>query len=130
METDIAIWTRIEDHQIKLLVASTVHGEKLESIDQRLRTLNGTVARHEARMVAAEQFTSTHPLACPAMAKLDQLSASVETNRKKDAATHAERQRWHRRLHPGYVLAGVFFVLLVLRNVDLIPQALKVFVGH
>ena len=129
METNEQL-DRIEDNQLKLMLSSAVHGEKLESIDKRLANLNGTVARHEARMVAAETFTATHPLTCSAMAKLDRIEAGMTIDRKTDAATHAERQRWHKRLHPGYVLAGLFFVLLVLRNVDLIPQALKLIIGN
>lgn len=41
---------RIEQNQVELLKTAAKHGQWLESIDRRLATLNGTVARHEQRL--------------------------------------------------------------------------------
>lgn len=120
-------------------------------IVRRLETQNGAIARHEARFVdfqteyaRVHAFIADHnPKTCGVGEQVSQLSAQIEANRstreqelaavradliaerKAEAAKLAERSRWNRVLHPGYILAVLLFILLIIGHGDLLTRALK-----
>lgn len=87
---------RIEANQLRLLEEGARHEQWLKSIDARLATLNGSVARHQQDIQVLQQ------------------SAAVE--KAKSEAVERVKSEWGRHLRPVLVngVKGLLFLLAAL----------------
>lgn len=117
------------------LSSSTAFGRLEEGMTEacrRLKILNGGQEENTRGIAELRKDLAEHPLKCPLKPEVTSLAEEVAQNREERTAAIAsiradmasgreaakaaqeERSRWHKLMHPGYILAFILAVLLII----------------
>ena len=93
-----------------------------ESTDTHLKTLNGSVGRHETRLTNLTAELTRHPMECPLRAELERLKIIVITDKAAAGAAEKVTTIWLKRLSPlAWAAIGALALLILLHSKDFIP---------
>jgi hypothetical protein len=115
----------LEEHTFRLTVAQSL--SRLETLavstDQHLKDLNGSVGRHEDRLVGLRADLTLHAVECPLRAEVEKLKQLVTADEAAAKAT----EKWWERISPLIWLAiGGVITLLLLNG----PAILQIGLQH